>query len=241
MCNVWCELRLPINNTTLPVTKRVLARTMMLRPMRKLILRHPGKLTAWLVAFSSMYTYARVLTLQYAVGALQHWILQYPGNFPHAFFLPLYYGSLAAAFVAALAHDLLAGVADAPGLWKYALPLPLTVAGGRLGRVAGVPVYALALASLEAVQRFRDPSIESDLSRLAAYFQALRDPADDLLLQRLLAEVKRRAWSLPPASPSTAAYVRLPLELICALLVCGIYSIAIFCNEPRHGACIGSQ
>lgn len=210
----------------------------MLRHVRKLILRHPGKLTAWLVAFSSMYTYARVLVLHYTLGALQHWIHQYPSNFPHAFFLPFFYGSLTAAFVAAVYHDVV--TLDA-GLWKYALPLPLTLSS-RLGRIVGVPVYAFVIASIEAVAYFRNPSLESDFGRLAVYFQGLRAHAfvDDVLVKKLLVEIKSHTWSFesPSASQSTAAYVRLPLELLCALLVCGIYSIAIFCNEPRHGTSV---
>ncbi|GAB9467876.1 hypothetical protein Gpo141_00005208 [Globisporangium polare] len=203
----------------------------MLRPVRKLILHHPGKLTAWLVAFSSMYTFARVLVLQYTLGALHYWIYRYPSNFPHVVFVPLYYISVTGAFFAAIYHDC---VVLQSGLWKYVLPIPLTVSG-RLYRIVGVPVYAFAIAAIEAVQFFRNPSMESDLSRLAVYFQGLRDNVylDDLLVKKVLFDIKWQAWTLQTAtSPSTAAYIRLPLELLCAMIVCVIYGIAIFCNEP---------
>lgn len=207
----------------------------MLRPVRKLILHHPGKLTAWLVAFSSMYTFARVLVLQYTLGALHYWIYRYPSNFPHVVFVPLYYISVTGAFFAAIYHDC---VVLQSGLWKYVLPIPLTVSG-RLYRIVGVPVYAFAIAAIEAVQFFRNPSMESDLSRLAVYFQGLRDNVylDDLLVKKVLFDIKWQAWTLQTAtSPSTAAYIRLPLELLCAMIVCVIYGIAIFCNEPGQGA-----
>lgn len=205
--------------------------------MRKLILRYPGKLTAWLIAFSSMYTFARVLVLHYCLGALHHWIYKYPNNFPHAFFVPFFYVSVTAACVAALYHDVL--VLDS-GLWKFALATPLTLSG-RLYRVIGVPMYAFAIAAIESVQYFRNPNMASDLSRLAVYFQGLRDNAfvDDLLMKKMLFDVKWHAWTLQTASPTTAAYIRLPLELLCALLVCVVYGIAIFCNEPRHGTSRG--
>lgn len=207
----------------------------MLRPVRKLILHHPGKLTAWLVAFSSMYTFARVLVLQYALGALHYWIYRYPSNFPHVVFVPLYYISVTVAFFAAIYHDC---VVLQSGLWKYVLPIPLTVSG-RLYRIVGVPMYAFAIAAIEAVQFFRNPSMESDLSRLAVYFQGLRNNVylDDLLVKKVLFDIKWQAWTLQTAAnPTTAAYIRLPLELLCALLVCVIYGIAIFCNEPGQGA-----
>ncbi|KAF1335683.1 hypothetical protein FI667_g1253, partial [Globisporangium splendens] len=205
-----------------------------MRHVLKLTQHHPWTLSAALVLVSTMYTYARVLVLQFCLGALQHWIRRYPTNFPHSFFIPFYYISTTLAFFAAIAHDCLVLQS---GLWKYVLPIPLTTSG-RLYRVFGVPLYAFGIATMEAVQMFRNPNMESDLSRLAVYFRGLPEYAwlDDMKLRKLVTDIKWHAWSLQTTtSPTTAAYIRLPLELLVALVVCSVYGIAVFCKEPRHG------
>uniref|UniRef100_K3W794 Uncharacterized protein n=1 Tax=Globisporangium ultimum (strain ATCC 200006 / CBS 805.95 / DAOM BR144) TaxID=431595 RepID=K3W794_GLOUD len=204
-----------------------------MRHVLKLTRHHPWALSAALVLISTMYTYARVLVLQFCLGALQHWIHRYPTNFPHGFFIPFYYISTTLAFFAAIAHDCLVLQS---GLWKYVLPIPLTT-NGRLYRVFGVPLYAFGIATIEAVQLFRNPNMESDLSRLAVYFRGLPEYAwlDDMKLRKLVTDIKWHAWSLQTTtSPTTAAYIRLPLELLLALVVCSVYGIAVFCKEPRH-------
>lgn len=204
-----------------------------MRQTLRLIRLHPGTLLAGLVLVSTMYTYARILVLQCSLGALQYWIHRYPRNFPHGFFIPFYYISTTAAFFAAIAHDCLVLQS---GLWKYVLPIPMTTSG-RLYRVVGVPLYAFTIAATEAVQFFRNPSMESDLSRLAVYFQVLSDNSllDDMKLRKMISDIKWHAWSLQTTNPTTASYIRLPLELLLALVVCVVYGIASFCNEPRHG------
>ncbi|KAJ0408493.1 hypothetical protein P43SY_006423 [Pythium insidiosum] len=207
-----------------------------MRALVKAILHHPAKLWLALLALCAVYGYARVLVLHYCIGAVKHTIYRHPSNFPHAFFLPFFYGSATLAFFLGIYHDLLHLHS---GLWRYVLPLPLT-ARGRLYRIVGVPAYAFLLAVVEAVQVFRNPSMASDLARLASYLRLLREQHDGLLLlddtklQAALLDIKWSAWTLQTRDPTALAYVRLPVDILLALAVCVTYGIAMFTRVPRH-------
>jgi hypothetical protein len=204
-----------------------------MRRVLKLILHHPTQLWAALLFLCIFYGYARVLVVQFLIGAIQYSIRKYPANFPHAVFFPLFYTSITVAFFAAIYHDL---VVLHSGSWKYVLPIPLSV-NGRLFRIVGVPLYACAIGIAEAVQAFRNPFMKSDLSRLASYLQMLHDNAflDDHKLRDLMFDIKWNAWWLKTSNPTALSYVRLPIEVLLAIAVCTIYAISLFCREPHHG------
>ncbi|KAG6610201.1 Ankyrin repeat domain-containing protein 54 [Phytophthora cinnamomi] len=145
-----------------------------MRQLLILVAQHPLKVGSVVLLLSVFYSFARVLALQYVVGALQDAILRYPKNFPHAFFMPLFHVSLAAAAVAALYQDYRHGrfwsSSTSAQLWKHVLPLPLTLHHGKWSRLVGIPLYAFAIAVVEAVLVFRDPTMESVARSLARSF-----------------------------------------------------------------------
>jgi len=152
--------------------------------MRQLLIlaaQHPLKVGATVLLFSTFYSFARVLVVQYVVGALQDGILRYPKNFPHGVFLPLFQAALVAAAAAALyqdyLHDRFWSSSTSTQLWKHVLPLPLTLRPGKWGRLVGIPLYAFAIAVVEAVLVFSDPTMESAASTLIrGIFQCTVDP-----------------------------------------------------------------
>lgn len=203
-----------------------------MRRLLKVILHHPGKLFVGLLCLCGFYGYARILVLQFTIGAIQSSIERYPNNFPHGFFIPFFYTSITAAFFAAIYHDL---IVLHSGSWRYVLPLPLTVRG-RLYRMLGVPVYAFVIAIVEAVQMYRNPYIKSDLSRLAAYFDLILDSTiiDEHKMRAVLLDIKWKAWQLQTTDHTTLSTIRLPFDVLLAVAVCTAYAISLFCREPRH-------
>eukprot|EP00644_Phytophthora_capsici_P002251 jgi/Phyca11/548058/estExt2_Genewise1Plus.C_PHYCAscaffold_270270 len=189
-----------------------------------LVAQHPLKVGAVVLLLSVFYSFARVLVLQYVVGALQDAILRYPKNFPHAFFLPLFHVSLVVAATAALyqdyRHTRFWVSPTSTQLWKHVLPLPLTLHHGKWSRLVGIPLYAFIIALVEAVLVFRDPTMESVM---------FQDRAD-------------MAWKiLTGGSPATErpvtnvlSYVRLPVEIVVAAGVCTSFALARFFREPQH-------
>ncbi|DBA03315.1 TPA: hypothetical protein N0F65_011674 [Lagenidium giganteum] len=206
--------------------------TCIMRQMLKLLLHHPGWIGFGVVVISVFYEYARILVLQYVLGALQYSIHRYPNNFPPAFFIPFFYISTTVAFFAAIYHDC---VLLHAGWWMYVLSFPLTLQG-RLYRIVGVPCYAFAIGVVEAIQVFRNPSMQSDLGRLGVYLELLNRKSflDEIKVQALIADLRWRAWSIRTTNPTIVSYIRLPIEVLACMFVCFVYGLALFCSEPRH-------
>lgn len=164
-----------------------------MRQLLILVAQHPLKVGSVLLLLSVFYSFARVLALQYVVGALQDGILRYPKNFPHAFFLPLFHVSLAAAAIAALYQDYRHGrfwsSSTSMQLWKHVLPLPLTLHPGKWSRLIGIPLYAFAIAVIEAVLVFKDPMMESVARSLVRGF-VQRAPEQEIYTPRGVGEKK---------------------------------------------------
>ncbi|KAG2807202.1 hypothetical protein PC129_g16245 [Phytophthora cactorum] len=139
-----------------------------------LVAQHPLKVGATVLLLSAFYSFARVLALQYVVGALQDAILRYPKNFPHAFFLPLFHISLVVAATAALyqdyRHSRFWSSSTSAQLWKHVLPLPLTLHHGKWSRLVGIPLYAFVIAVVDALLVFGDPTIESGATTIVRSF-----------------------------------------------------------------------
>ncbi|RLN38409.1 hypothetical protein BBJ28_00014539 [Nothophytophthora sp. Chile5] len=220
-----------------------------MRQLLILLAHHPLKIGAFVLLLSVFYSFARVLALQYFVGALRDAIHRYPKNFPHGFFLPLLHVSLASAALAALYEDHCHGrfwsSSTSAQLWKHVLPLPLTL-HGKWSRLVGVPVYAFVVACVEAVLVFRNPSMESAAMALARnYLHGLPSSVDEAptkihgMLIRRPAEMvwKMLVGDSPMRRPttSTLSFVRLPVELALAAAVCVSYGLARFFQEPQHG------
>ncbi|EGZ28207.1 hypothetical protein PHYSODRAFT_471978 [Phytophthora sojae] len=195
-----------------------------MRQLLILVAQHPLKVGSVLLLLSVFYSFARVLALQYVVGALQDGILRYPKNFPHAFFLPLFHVSLAAAAIAALYQDYRHGrfwsSSTSMQLWKHVLPLPLTLHPGKWSRLIGIPLYAFAIAVIEAVLVFKDPMMENGLFFKDRAYMAWR-----LITRGVAAE---------RSSTSMLSYVRLLIEVLLAAGVCASFALARFFREPQH-------
>ncbi|EEY65837.1 uncharacterized protein PITG_03363 [Phytophthora infestans T30-4] len=195
-----------------------------MRQLLILVAQHPLKVGTTVLLLSIFYSFARVLVLQYVVGALQDAILRYPKNFPHAFFLPLFHISLVVAATAALyqdyRHSRLWSPATSTQLWKHVLPLPLTLHHGKWSRLVGIPLYAFVIALVDAVLVFRDPIIESmmfqDRAEMAARIFTIGAPAAER------------------STTNVHSYVRLPIEVSVAAVVCASFALARFFREPQH-------
>ncbi|KAI9995541.1 hypothetical protein PInf_012606 [Phytophthora infestans] len=223
-----------------------------MRQLLILVAQHPLKVGTTVLLLSIFYSFARVLVLQYVVGALQDAILRYPKNFPHAFFLPLFHISLVVAATAALyqdyRHSRLWSPATSTQLWKHVLPLPLTLHHGKWSRLVGIPLYAFVIALVDAVLVFRDPIIESMATSIVKSFfrptpelgQRYYQPryVEGMMFQDR-AEMAARIFTIgaPAAERSTTnvhSYVRLPIEVSVAAVVCASFALARFFREPQH-------
>ncbi|KAG7393573.1 hypothetical protein PHYPSEUDO_007410 [Phytophthora pseudosyringae] len=219
-----------------------------------LVAQHPLKVGAAVVLLSVFYSFARVLALQYVVGALQDAILRYPKNFPHGFFLPLFHVSLGVAATAALyqdhRHSRFWGSSTSAQLWKHVLPLPLTLHHGKWSRLVGLPLYAFVIAVVEAVLVFRDPTRESVVKTIAkSFFQRTPELKEEGHYPPKYAEGAFYhdradvAWKILTGGADAAAerpttnafsYVRLALEVSLAAGVCASFALARFFREPQH-------
>ncbi|KAG1703042.1 hypothetical protein DVH05_007955 [Phytophthora capsici] len=217
-----------------------------------LVAQHPLKVGAVVLLLSIFYSFARVLVLQYVVGALQDAILRYPKNFPHAFFLPLFHVSLVVAATAALyqdyRHTRFWVSPTSTQLWKHVLPLPLTLHHGKWSRLVGIPLYAFIIALVEAVLVFRDPTMESATKAIARrFFQRTPELEEEFYPPKFAEGVMFQdradmAWKiLTGGSPATErpvinvlSYVRLPVEIVVAAGVCTSFALARFFREPQH-------
>ncbi|KAK1948247.1 Ankyrin repeat domain-containing protein 54 [Phytophthora citrophthora] len=218
-----------------------------------LVAQHPLKVGAVVLLLSVFYSFARVLALQYVVGALQDAILRYPKNFPHAFFLPLFHVSLVAAATAALYQDYRHSrfwvSPTSTQLWKHVLPLPLTLHHGKWSRLVGIPLYAFTIALVEAVLVFRDPTMESVTKTIARrFFQRTPELEEEFYPPKfaegaMFQDRADMAWkiltggSLATEIPSTnvLSYIRLLIEIFVAAGVCASFALARFFREPQHG------
>lgn len=222
-----------------------------MRQLLILVAQHPLKVGSVVLLFSVFYSFARVLVLQYVVGAVRDAILRYPKNFPHGFFLPLFHASLAVAAVAALYQDYFYGrLADfsSAQLWKHVLPLPFTLSHGKWSRLVGVPAYAFAVACVDAILTFHDPSMESVAKGLVKSFLAQPSEVDDGLSQEqgdvpdvLTQKRAELVWQVftggqapSQSSNGMVSYIRLAIEVLLAAAVCASFALARFFREPQH-------
>ncbi|KAF1775408.1 hypothetical protein GQ600_6111 [Phytophthora cactorum] len=198
-----------------------------------LVAQHPLKVGATVLLLSAFYSFARVLALQYVVGALQDAILRYPKNFPHAFFLPLFHISLVVAATAALyqdyRHSRFWSSSTSAQLWKHVLPLPLTLHHGKWSRLVGIPLYAFVIAVVDALLVFGDPTIETGGRHYPPKY------VEGVMFQDR-AEIASRIFTGGAERSTTNAfsYVRLPIEVFLAAGVCASFALARFFREPQH-------
>ncbi|OWZ24854.1 hypothetical protein PHMEG_00035 [Phytophthora megakarya] len=210
------------------------------------VAQHPLKVGSVVLLLSVFYSFARVLVLQYVVGAVQDAILRYPKNFPHAFFLPLFHASLAVAAIAALYQDYRHSrfwSSSTTQLWKHVLPLPLTLHPGKWSRLVGIPLYAFVIALGEAVAVCKDPNAES-VAKIFARSLFQRPPELETYTPQEGVFFKDRAdlaWkiltggaTLERPTTSVFSYVRLLIEVVLAATVCASFAMARFFREPQH-------
>ncbi|KAE9042624.1 hypothetical protein PR003_g6437 [Phytophthora rubi] len=222
-----------------------------MRQLLILVAQHPFKVGSAVLVFSVFYSFARVLALQYVVGALQDAIVRYPKNFPHAFFL--FHVSLAVAAVAALyqdyRHDRFWDSSTSTQLWKHVLPLPLTLHHGKWSRLVGIPLYAFTIAVVEAVLVFKDSTVETVASSLVRSFVQLA-PEQEIYTPRgvgvgevnvFFKDRAVAAWEIltggvaaDQSTTSMLSYVRLPIEVMVAAGVCASFALARLFREPQH-------
>ncbi|ETK77882.1 hypothetical protein L917_15619 [Phytophthora nicotianae] len=223
-----------------------------MKQMLILVAQHPVKVGATVLLLSVFYSFARVLALQYMVGALQDAILRYPKNFPHAFFLPLFHISLTVAAAAALyrdyRHSRLWSSSTSAQLWKHVLPLPLTLHHGKWNRLVGIPLYSFIIAVVDAVLVFMDPTIESaPTTVMRSFFRRTSELEERHYRPRYVegmmfqdrAEMVARIFTGGAAveeRPTTNlfSYIRLPVEVLLAAGVCASFALARFFREPQH-------
>ncbi|KAG3233710.1 hypothetical protein PI124_g21221 [Phytophthora idaei] len=191
-----------------------------------LVAQHPLKVGATVLLLSAFYSFARVLALQYVVGALQDAILRYPKNFPHAFFLPLFHISLVVAATAALyqdyRHSRFWSSSTSAQLWKHVLPLPLTLHHGKWSRLVGIPLYAFVIAVVDALLVFGDPTIESVATTIVRSFY------------RRTSELGERHY--PPKYVEGVMFQD-RAEIASRIFtggVCASFALARFFREPQH-------
>ncbi|KAG3121111.1 hypothetical protein PI125_g561 [Phytophthora idaei] len=214
-----------------------------------LVAQHPLKVGATVLLLSAFYSFARVLALQYVVGALQDAILRYPKNFPHAFFLPLFHISLVVAATAALyqdyRHSRFWSSSTSAQLWKHVLPLPLTLHHGKWSRLVGIPLYAFVIAVVDALLVFGDPTIESVATTIVRSFYRRTSELGERhyppkyvegVMFQDRAEIASRIFTGGAERSMTNAfsYVRLPIEVFLAAGVCASFALARFFREPQH-------
>lgn len=212
-----------------------------MRQYLKLVVHFPVRLGALLAALGAFYVFARVLLVhdvaRHAADAVQRWPQRKVADaktLVASVYLPL------ALFLLAAAAGVSAAVnGDAVKLLCVAAPLPLLLCRRWL-RVVGLPVYAFLVGLHEAVGAFHD----SDRAESAAA-GLVRSAVWDFILpvpytgQGVLSRLGGWVLQLLPQplwASSAVAYTRLSTELLVVVVACAVYSIALFCREPQHGA-----
>ncbi|KAI9907846.1 hypothetical protein PsorP6_004109 [Peronosclerospora sorghi] len=195
------------------------------------VANHPFRIGVAVLVLSVFYTFARVLVLYFVMAALQDAIERYPKTFPHAIFFPLWFISLVIAVIVSLYDDYCCNHDYRPitsmRLWQFVLPLPLTLYHEKWNRLIGISLYAVIIATVEAIEIFNDATMDSE----TFYREALM--ASEMYTLR---EDLGRTWRLLTTErflSSMFSYVRLLSELFLAVAVCASFALVRFYCESH--------
>ncbi|KAL7691328.1 putative ankyrin repeat-containing domain-containing protein [Plasmopara halstedii] len=219
-----------------------------MKPLMEMAKR-PLVVATIVLLLSVSYRFARVLSLQYIVDVLQDALMRQFKKFRKAIFQPIFFAVAATAVFYYDYSSYNCWYILTSDVWKYILPLPLTLHQGKKSRMIGIPIFAFFIAVVDAVRVFRDPTSKFE-SLLLASVKNLIQPGLDFLEEAFsqLGE-NMLPWSrtnvswrtitetLDTSEESTTRlllYIILLVELLLAAGVCVSYALARFFHASQH-------
>ncbi|CAI5712085.1 unnamed protein product [Hyaloperonospora brassicae] len=216
------------------------------------VAQRPLALAPLVLVLSVFYGFARVLTLQYVVGALQdaasrRWSTPIPRTFVSAVCV----AAVSAVVCTGLGHETVLWRGMSTPYWTHVLWLPLTLHRGKWSRLVGAPLLAFAVAVIEAVLVQLEHGVGGELVAPLSSWSVLSVPmlsGPERGAPRANADSVHSidqaggAWNERAASTAAAdrdrvgtlVYARMAGDLVLAAVVCAGFALARFFHEPQY-------